>query len=281
MNPIATYESIIDVAQPTILQGDGNAQTNTNILWTPPANRIATGSTLRRIEGMALGYFSLLNRSGGAAYVGIGVRIPNHLWKAGQWVNATTTFTDDTTDAQDTGATDFALETTTANDGFMISSTVQFNAILLDIGTASNLAGAPDPVRAARYSNSAGTGWSALTTIVHTAASVEYSTSTETVIAWDVPTDWGVHVSGLGTGTPVGEYLINVRATTAPDTTAGVANSISIYRLYFLESIANNATKEVNFSPAEAWMPNGDGLVAFFSTANSSNRVTALVRSRS
>lgn len=276
MNPIACYESIIDEATPVILQGDGNSQTNTNLLWVPPAGSRSAGT--QRIEGCALGYYSLLNRSGGAAYVGIGVRIPNHYWTAGQWVDATTTYTDDIVDAQDVGTSDFALETTTVNDGFTIASRVQFNAVLIDIGTAS--IDAVSVARAARYSDSAGTAYAALTTILHTAAAVNYSTTAETVIAWDVPTDWGVSVSGLGTGIPVGQYIINVRATDAP-TTAGIANSLSLYRIYFLESIANNATKEANFSPSEAWLPNGDGLVAFFSVANSANRVTTLVRPRS
>ena len=100
MNPIACYETIIDVAQPNILQGDANSQTTTNMLKMNPTQ--GTNPNVRA-EGMALGYFSLLNRSGGAASVGIGVRIPNHLWSAGQWVDATTTYTDDTTDAQDVG----------------------------------------------------------------------------------------------------------------------------------------------------------------------------------
>ena len=229
---------------------------------------------------MALSYVSLLNRSGGAASVGIGVRIPNHLWVAGQWVNATTTFTDDTVDAQDTGSADFALETLTINDGYIVASRVPFNAILLDIGTASNLA-AGDPVRAARYTNTA-TTWAALTTVVLTGAAAEYSTTVETVVAWDLPTDWVVtSLNGPGTGIPADVYAINVRATTTPDTTAGVANSMSIYRIYFIESIANNATKEINLNPAEAWMPHGDALVGFFSVANASNKVTALVRPRS
>ena len=277
MNPITSYESIVDVATPVILQGDGNAQTDTNLLWTPPTGTRSAGTQFS--EGMALGYISLLNRSGGAAYVGIGVRIPNHYWSAGQWVDATTTYTDDTVDAQDTGSADFALETTTASDGFTIASTVKFNAVLIDIGTAS--VDAVSVARAARYSDSAGTAYAALTTILHTAAAVNYSTTTETVIAWDVPTDWGVSVSGLGTGIPIGQYIVNVRATDAPGTTAGVANSLSLYRIYFLESIANNATKEINFSPSEARMLNGNGLAAFFSVANASNKVTALVRLRS
>ena len=280
MNPISVYESFIDFVQPTILQGDGNSQTATNILKLNPlqGGGSNSGVTSVRSEGMALGYFRLTNRAAGAANVGIGVRIPNHYWSAGQWVDATTTYTDDTTDAQDVGTSDFALETTTVNDGFMIASQVQFNAMLIDIGTAS--VDAVSVARAARYSNAAGTGWSTLTTLVHTAAAVNYSTSTETVIAWNVPTDWGVHVSGLGTGTPVGQYLVNVRATDAP-TTAGIANSITLYRIYFIESVSADASLELNLSPSELWMPYGDALVAFFATADAENSVRALVRPRS
>ena len=276
MNPISCFESLIDVASPNIIQGDGNAQTQTALLWSAPLGR-ASG-TQQRVEGVAVGFYSLLNRSGGAAYVGLGVRIPNHYWIAGQWDDSGgPSYISDTADAQDRDADDFALETLTINDGFVVASRVSFNAILIDVTTASALA-VGDPVRAARYSDSAGTGWSALTTILHTAAAVEYSTSAETVIAWDVPTDWGL-TTGL-VEIPNGYYAVNVRATTTPDTTAGLANSLSLYRFYFLESIANNATKEMNFSPAEAWMPYGDAVSSFFSTANASNRVTALLRPR-
>ena len=276
MNPIGSYETIIDVAQPNILQGDANSQTTTNMLKMNPMQ--GTNPNVRA-EGMALGYFSLLNRSGGAASVGIGVRIPNHLWSAGQWVDATTTYTDDTTDAQDAGAGDFALETTTNSDGYLIASRVPFNAVLIDVTTAS--VDAVSVARSARYSDAAGTAWVTLTTVVLTGAAANYATATETVLAFDPPSDWGVHVSGLGTNTPVGQYLVNVRATDAPGTTAGLAGTLSLYRIYFIESIANNVTKEINFSPSEAWMPHGDGLIAFFSTANAANKVTALVRPRS
>ena len=280
MNPISCYTSLIDVVQPTILQGDGNSQTATNLLYLNPLQSTAT--TAVRSEGMALGYFRLTNRAAGSAYVGIGVRIPNYYWTAGQWVDATTTFTDDTTDAQDVGTSDFDLETTTNNDGYIISSNVLFNAALIDIGTAS--AGAGAVARAARYSNSAGTGWSALTTLVLTGSAVHYGTSTETVVAFQTPSDWGRHVSGLGTGTPVDRYLLNVRATTAPNgagLVAGIANSITLYRIYFLESIAADASLELNISPSELWMPSGDALVAFFATADAENSVRALVRPRS
>ena len=281
MNPVQVYESLIDVVQSTILQGDGNSQTNTRILQLNPVQSGGSNSGVTpsvRCEGMAVPYFRLTNRAAGSAYVGIGVRIPNRFWTAGQWVDATTTYTDDVTDAQDVGTSDFVLETTTNSDGYMIASDVLFNAVLVDIGTAS--AGAGDPVRAARYSDSAGTGWSALTTLVLTGAAADYSTSTETVVAFQTPSDWGLHVSGLGTGTPVGKYLLNVRATTAPVTTAGIANSITLYRIYFLESVAADASLELNVSPAEFGMPHGDGLVAFFATADAENSVRALARYR-
>lgn len=282
MNPIAVYSSLIDVATPNRLRGNDNSQNDTAIPYLNPLSRGGSTSggagVQERTEGIAIGYVSLLNRSGGAASVGIAGRIPNYYWKAGQWVDATTTFTDDTTDAQDAGGTDFPLETLTINDGYIVSSKIQFNAISIDVGTAS--VDAVSIARAARYSNAAGTGWSALTTIVFDGAALNLATG-EALIVWDLPTDWGVHVSGLGTNTPVGEYLINVRTTDAANTTAAVADNMSIYRVYYLESIANNATKEINFAPAEAWMPNVDALIPFFSVANASNKFTALVRPRS
>lgn len=278
-NPVTAYQSIVDVGQSTVLQGDANAQTNTNMLQLNPGFLDSRGNRVRT-RGTGLGYVRLFNGSGSTGYVGIGVRIPNDLWTAGQWVDATTTFTDDTLAAQDRLATDFPLETLTINDGFLISSDVQFNAVLIDVITASNLA-AGDPVRAARYSNAAGTGWAALTTVAHTAATVEYAAATETVIVWDVPLDWGRHVSGLGTNTPLNRYLVNVRATTTPDTTAGVATALSIYRIYFLESIATATAKTVDFTGAEARLPYGDGVVGFFAVASAGNRVTALLRPRS
>lgn len=283
MNPIATYTSLIDLGMPNILRGNDNSQNDTALPYLNPLSRGGstsggTAGVQERTEGIAIGYVSLLNRSGGAAVVGLGGRLPNYMWQAGQWVDATTTYTDDTTDAQSAAGTDFPLETLTINDGYIIASRVPFNAISIDVGTAS--VDAVSIARAARYSNSAGTGWNALTTLFFSGSATNLATG-EAVIAWETPTDWGVHVSGLGTNTPVGRYLINVRTTDAANTTAAVADNLSIYRLYFLESIANNATKEINFAPAEAWLPNVDALVAFFSVANASNKLTALVRPRS
>jgi hypothetical protein len=97
----------------------------------------------------------------------------------------------------------------------------------------------------------------------------------------------GRSVAALGTDVPLGYYGIRVLATTAPVTTAGVADSLSIYRLYFLtEAVGDNGTLSQDFGAKDFIMATdpstgevyGDALVALFSTALDGNRVTALVR---
>jgi len=296
MNPIANY-TLVDVsAGATIL---GNGQTTDNRIWRGiqhtvvdpntqgDSGRVARTSILQDSEGLAIGMFTAQNRSAATVIFGIGGRIANNLWKAGQWVDATTTYTDDTTDAQDAGATDFALETTTVNDGIVILSQVPFNAISIDVGTTSVHAGGV--TRVARHSDAAGTGWTNLTTadmLLFTSAAIAYTSGTpsHTIFAmpppglvWGKTTDSGA----IGTGIPGGYYALNIRATDAAETTAGVADTIGIYNLAFLqEGVTDNSFVSWDGGGAEIWIPGADGLVAMFGTANSGNRVTALVRSR-
>jgi len=261
---------LIDSAPGKLIDG-GDPTVSTNALFTHP--RSETGGLTLQVA-----YANLQNRSGGAAHVGLGVRIPTTLWKAGQWTNATTTYTDDTTDAQDVGANDFALETTTDNDGFIVSSAVKFNAICLDIGTASVTG---TPVRTLEYSTGT-TTWTAITNGIVMPVSGGHWTAAETLIWWIPPVDWTVLAAGHGTGVSTGQYAIRVRSTTAPTGTAGLADSMSVHRIYWsLEGLADNNVYEIPlggmYAPLEL---NGDALVAAFSTANVQNRVTALVRVR-
>ena len=276
----------IDAAYPYRLRGT-QQQTDNGLLWTPPSYRVnqaggaPTTATLLS-QGLALGYVNLHNRSGGAAVLGIGVRIPNRYWVAGQWTDAAgTPFADDTPDAQSTTASDFPLETLTGSDGYVIASRVPFNAISLNVGTAS-VDGSP--VRAVRYSNTAGDGWTDFANLfVQDAATGQYSTG-EQVAVWSPPTDWGRTQSGGLSGIPAGLYAVNVRATTAPTTTAGSATSMEIARLYLLtEAIADNGSLERAPAVGEIKMiPEGDALVALFSgTVNNQNTLTALVRTTS
>lgn len=292
MNPISSFTTI-EMATPYRLRGPGNQQNNTALLWQPPSYRVnqAGGSpstTTLRQPGVSLGFFALHNRSGTTGVHGLGVRIPNHLWIAGQWDDdGATPFSDDTIDAQDEGATDFALETTTANDGYVIASRVLFNAISIDIGTAS----VGVPVRALRYTNTAGSGWTTFANLLiqDGAAAVYPLTGTtaanESLVVWNPPQDWGkTQTAGLS-GIPREYYAVNMRATTA-STTAGVADALSIYRLFFLtEGVADNGTLSQDFGAKDVVMAvdpvegvYGDALVALFETANAGNIVRALVR---
>src|SRR5438552_125372 len=112
MNPIIAY-GLVERAWPWRLRGPGNAQHATNgLLFPGPTYRQnqaggtpTTGTT--QSPGLELGYFSMHNRAGGAIFAGMAVRIPNQFWQAGQWTDATTTYTDDTADAQSAAGNDF------------------------------------------------------------------------------------------------------------------------------------------------------------------------------
>ena len=286
MIPGTSYNSV-DVGYPYKLRGT-NQQTDTGILYRTPSHKTYSIGGVTAVDtaytpGMALGYFSLHNRSAATVVAGIGVRVPNYLWTFGQWTDATTTYTNDTTDAQDAGDDDVALETTTNSDGFVILSRVPFNAVSFDVTTAS-LGGTA--VRAVRFANAAGTGWQTAESnlLIHNVSSGDYATG-ENLIVFFPPVDWGKS-SGLATGIGNGYYAMNVRATTAPSTTAGLARAVEIFRLYLgTEGVADNATLQEEFSGREFRMIDtldqglvGDALVALFGTANDQNRVSAQVR---
>lgn len=260
--------TLIDRA-PTALIDGGDPSSNTHVHYVQSRSESGGGS-------LQLAHFSIQNRSGGAVNFGIGVRIPTTLWKAGLWTHGTTTWTDDTTDFQDAGASDAALETTTNNDGFLVSSTKPFNALCIAVGTAS----IGVPVRVLEYSSGTAT-WTAITNYISFAgASAVYPTG-ENVIVWVPPADWAVMASGHGTGVTVGHYGIRIRATTA-SSTAGLASTMSVHRLYFLtEGLADggvlNIPLEGMYMPLE---PSGEGLVSYVSTLNNQNRISALVRAR-
>ncbi len=287
------YNSV-QVQQPWRLRGT-NQQTDDALVWRPPSYRAygsgpVAAATLR-LPGVNLGYWALHNRSGtssgeGSVH-GIGVRIPNYLWRFGTWTNSTTTFVDDTTDAQDAGADDVDLETTTNNDGFVVLSRVPFNAVSLNVGTADT---GGSPVRAVRFSTLAGTGWQAAEAnlFIHDGAAAAYATG-EQLIVFPEPIDWGKS-SSLATALPNDYYAMNCRATTAPTTTRATLTTVEVFRLFFpTEAVVDNATLLEEFSGRDLVLAQdnltggtgelyGDALVALFGTANGGNRVTCQVR---
>lgn len=261
---------LVDRAASKIIDG-GDPTNNNYVLYVHP--RAESGGA-----SLQVAYARMQNRSGEEAAMAIGVRIPITLWKAGLWTHGSTTWTDDTTDFQDTGTADAALETTTNGDGFLVSAPVLFNGLSIAVTTAS----VGTPARVIEYSTGT-SSWTALSNVLSFAAEAANYTGSgaENVIVFAPPTDWARMASGHGTNVTVGHYGLRVRATTAPST-AGVAATMSVHRLYFpLEGLADNNLYEIPlgsmYGPLDA---NGDALVSFFSTANAQNLVTALVRAR-
>lgn len=259
---------LVDKACSKLIDG-GDPTSNNYVLYTHPRGE-SGGSNLQ------VAYMRLQNRSETDAVVAMGVRLNTGIWKAGQWVHATTTYTDDTADFQDVGATDAALETTTNNDGFLVSSGVLFNGLSINVSTAS----VGTPVRVLEYSTGT-SSWATLTNALSfDGAGANYNTA-ENVIVFAPPTDWARMTSSHGTGVTVGHYGLRVRATTAPST-AGIAASMSVHRLYFpIEVLSDNNVYEIPLGSMYATLePNGDALVAYFSVSNPQNLVSAVVRAR-
>ena len=240
----------------------GRVQTAVH-LWAPPTSPFAYKVMVESAR--------LQNNAGGAIACGLGAHLPDSLCKLGSWVDATTTFTDDTTDAQDSGADDFTLSTLTNNDGHVVGCKVPFNAISYDISTAE--AGTAGTYQL-QYWN--GTAWTTLTPLV---MPVWTAVDTEEVLVFAPPVDWAK--GGSGTDVDDDYYNIRVRATTAPGTTAALAKRIHIARLELLgDDVANNGELKYEGTTPLLLSAQGDGLCAYFQTASDKNIVEAVVQLR-
>ena len=203
---------IMDGADPTSL---------VNMLYDPPPMPYDT------MYRFAIQQGEVQNRSGGAeAFVGIGARLHKRRWRFGSWTDATTTFTDKTSQAQEIAVSDdVPLETTTNNDGFVAAALDVFNIVNLYVSTAS--VGAP--VRVLEYTKADGTWGSITNAYVPPPSGAQYTItgSHENAISFEPPLDWDKAIAAHGTNIPVGYFCIRVRATTAPGT-AGLARSVTI-----------------------------------------------------
>lgn len=210
------------------------------------------------------------NSSGADASCGWGYEILDANWTAGQWVDnvntaVAVTITMDTTDAQDAGVNDFALTTTTNNDGFVVMANKFPNIIRIDIG--DNAGSAPT----LEYTYWNGSAWATLQTVLTPNLQ---ATGDQYVVAL-TPHDAAVATSSstavVNNGVTSGYYAVRVRATTAPSG-AALADELSVVHLMdFVEKVADgNATVE-EYNPGTKLIPSGHSLVPFCSTANAGN----------
>lgn len=271
----------VDATQSFKLRGT-NQQTDTGLLYTPPSIlQHAVGATPQSrttalLEGLELGYAALHPRwgSGTTGTVGIGARLPNRLWIAGQWTLGV--FVDDTTDAQDAGTSDFALESNIGSEGYVIACREKFNALSINVGTAST---GGVPVRAVSYTNATGDGWTTMSNLfVQDGAGAHYAAG-EQLLVFSPPAEWGKTQSGGLSSIPEGYYAIRVLGSTPPSMAVGLATAIEVFRLLLCtEGVADNASWEAVPARGTHRLPFGNGLAALFETANAGNRVTAQVR---
>jgi len=271
----------VNASQPWILRYAGYQQTDTGMLWVPPNMRMRFESQSNFSDnrnGCTILNWELQNRSGGTASCGVGLRLANEAWIMGRLNAAGTTFTDLTSSAQSSTAT-VTLQVTGADQtGFVLGCKVPFDWVSVYITTAEDNAGGSTVAdHAVYYSNAAGSDWTAvdsnsiltddftLTNTVWTAAVKEF--------VWQKPANWGKWTSTI---LPAGYwYLRFTSAHREASDVAAIATGIELGVGRFREGIADNSiyASETEQLYSE-W---GNGLVAYFSTANAGNLVSALV----
>lgn len=239
-------------------------QTEQGLLYVAP--KIRVGTIDEAMSGLAMKRFEIHNRNAAAQDGGIGFRWSNKHWMAGQWTEVGSIFTNDTADAQDLGADDFALETTTVNDGFIILAARPFSWVSINVTTTG---AATANTHETSYSNFAGTGWTTVEAVSiwsDTFTNAADYVAGEIRFIWNAPADWGKVVS-IGS-VPAGYYALRVRATVAAGA-AALAGSIEVGSIYGIDSIATNGIYENE--QAQYYDPYADAVVGYFASGLGDN----------
>lgn len=240
----------------------GNAQA----LWVPQAGGPFS-------YGIGVGAASLLNRSGGAAAVGLGGRFDIATWAAGT-VTSAGAYTDATSAAQNATTGDFTLhDKTDSGSGFLISADLPFNIIGLVQSAAGDQVG---PTQIVEYWN--GAAWTAITSALLINDALDANGTGEKVLCFPQPSDWAV--GGTGTGVPSTRYNLRVRQTIGGAGTANpVASQVFIGRAKMeLSSLGNNAIASLIREHEYLFPPQCQALFPIFSTASYANTVEVDVR---
>ncbi len=220
-------------------------------------------------------YVEIGNSSAGDASMGWGIELPDAMWKAGLWDDSEgVSYVDDTTDAQDAGTSDFVLQSTTNNDGFVVQSTEKFNIIRIDVGTAETGSAAVD-----EYTYWSGSAWSVLPTI----STVDHTGTGDEFLQFLTPNDWTKTATG---DTPVdtdkldaGVYAIRYRATTAPGCVGALATDLAVIQLVdYIEKVGDGASVKRDYPGAGLKVPFGQQVLPFCSTANAANWISVNYR---
>ena len=147
-------------------------------------------------------------------------------WAVGQWTEATQTFTDDTTDAQDAGTGDVPLATTTDNDGHLLGAYGLFERVVYVISTAGS-GGTYE------YTYWDGAEWRTLTTLT----TPNFAATGTQTLSFVPPDDWR---QGVPTGVTFPAdfdgnlFWVRVRVTVGTPPITGQDNLESVSQTMFL-----------------------------------------------
>lgn len=228
-------------------------------------DEILSGSTSPIKESLFLKEVQVGNGNATEASVAFGYKLTSDKWKAGQWDDSeTASYIDDTTHAQDSTTNNFALFTTTNNDGFVIQAAEKFGIVGLTIATTQG----GSPTYEYTYWN--GSSWATLTTVENPS----YASAADTYLVFNEPVDWAALASSdtpvATDGLTAGYYAIRARATTAPST-APIATIAWVIRLLDYIKVLPAGYAAVRTSAEGIKVPPGHSVIPYCSTASSAN----------
>lgn len=268
----------ISATYPNILRTASQVQTNTGLLWTPPMLRLGQDPPTP-MPGIRIRSFTLQNLAA-ASPVGIGWRFVNYVWTAGRYDG--TTYTDAKSGLQSRTST--AVQVTGADQtGFVILSRQKFGWVSANFTTAeTDAGGATVPDHAVQYSAVSG-AWTTY------AAGLE-DDFTQTNAVWSATIKnfvWLPSATWVPTDThtdlPTDYYAL--RFTSAHREASDVAAAVTGIEIGgfadLVSSLAQNGIYEEDPRMVETtyFSPWGNGVVAYFGTADAGNLVTAQAES--
>lgn len=276
--------NIVQASQQFVLRGT-DQQVGSFLPLKAPTRRITPGSLAGPHKGLQINRFGLQNLSSTDDLLcGIGFRWPNYLWKAGLWDDSETgaQFTDDTTDAQDTGASDVIFinsSSEAAGDGFVVAAKRPFNWVSTNItqATTGNTTYAVD--YSGTDTGAGATAWVAAAAAEAWASDWIIAASViatgELVWAWPTPPDWApVSAAAGSTFSPdlLGYYALRISIDAATVTQDALATAIEVGSLVAVSNVDANGT--FGMEQCKYYDFDADAVVGFISSVASSEVLT-------
>ena len=211
-----------------------------------------------------LNQVAMMHTGAGTAVLGVGNHLLDSKWLCGTW-------DDDAVGTEYTAHAKTALPLEVVGDdadGCVFFATEKFSAIRLVIGTATVDGG----LYARRWTYWNGAAWATFTPLAETAGG--WAAGVHEVV-FQPPADWAATSGAAGEGgLPTGYYAIKFDASTAPDTTAGIASSMECWNP--LRCVGSVGTGHVGL-PVDApgdgvpIQDDGEDIVAYHSVPNAAN----------